>query len=277
MAQIRPIEIKVRPLTKEIADSASSQTQRYFRAFGDRALRQVNAKQGMAQYNARLAEEARQAILQAYDASGIGGGKPYRQNETSPKLKRYAGGAMRRALQSPGFYSTSASEIRLIDRSTLDRGAKQWYRLNFGAAPAGGRRAPAVGSMSFFGRASTARLSLEDYGPSKPFRVPQNGLGIWSNSFYGDSTSGIINVRSGGGALYIATRGMQLRSGRSDVQTVGAARQRLRGVFRPTMSQGIVGARFLDAGPRYLNQHWPKGFTDIVTDWIRDAKRVGKL
>ena len=270
------VTIRPRAISTEIAKSARTQTQRYFADFRDRALRQVDTKKGIAAMHRRLAEGAQDRIIQAYDASGIGGGKPYRHNEPEgSKLKRYANGAMKRGLKSPEFYFADDKEIRLINRKVMDRAAKQWYRLNFGAAPRGSSP-PNVGNMSFFGRKSGAGLSLSAYGPSEGFNTPNSGLGVWSTTALANSLGGPVIVARNGQYLYVVTKGMTLtRGGKS--QTVGGGKQRMRGVFKPVASQGIQGVRFLDEGIRYLNTEYPDAFTAIALGWIKSAKRAGKL
>ena len=70
-------------------------------------------------------------VMAAYKSSSIDRTHPYRWTGSAP-YRRYAKGAMERALSSEGMVSYDNRSMSLIGRESLDQIARQWYRLNFG-------------------------------------------------------------------------------------------------------------------------------------------------
>lgn len=201
------------------------------------------------------ATAARNAVISAYEASGIGTEFPsYRQNAKG-RLRRYSGGAMERAMRSPKFIAGDSRGIRFVDQDFMDRNAKQWYRLNFGALPKSSKD-PAVGSMRFFGKASSQRVELNGFGPSKPFIVPARGAGVFGVP--GAPDNGPVTP-SGRGILYIYRKGMKFKKGIPPRFVAGK------------VSKGIEGKRFIDAGAREINAVYPKLLTAMIRRWEADA------
>lgn len=227
----------------------------------NRSLSQSREKE-LKKVHQQTAKIAREAVISAYNSSGIGNDPSYRQNDRG-KLRRYSNGAMERALKSKGLIEGDGRGIRFIDKDIMDRTAKQWYRLNFGALP-GGSKNPSVGSMRFFGRASSQRAELTGFRPSKPFRVPAGGVqGFWSSTYAPSSNQPLkAAVRGQRGALYIRRKGMQT-TGKIPVT-----------FFRGQPSRnGIQGKRFLDAGARAINETYPKLVTEMIISWTDKARR----
>lgn len=208
---------------------------------------------------------AQEAVLSAYQASGIGTEFPsYRQRDTG-KLRRYSGGAMERAMRNKSFIMGDSRSIRFVDQDLMDREAKQWYRLNFGAAPRGSKN-PSVGSMRFFGKASSQRAELVGFPPSKGFRLPQGATPAFASSTFSATSRGEFTVSRGKsrGAIYIRTRGQKF--------TGKVPPKFLRGV--PT--RGIEGKRFLDAGARSINENYPRLLTAMIRRWEDTARKSMK-
>lgn len=216
----------------------------------------------LAKVHKKTALLARSAVLSAYEESGIGSGKSYRQNDPG-KLRRYSGGAMERAIKNKSFVVGDANGIAFIDKDMMDRTAKQWYRLNFGTLPKGSKN-PAVGSMKFFGKASSQRAELTGFGPSRAFGLPDGpGIGFWSSTYAKTSKGPLSASHSGRGAFYVRFRGQKFIGNRPPTS------------FKTLMSSGIQGKRFLDAGARSINAEYPRLLTGMIRDWeVKAAKAL---
>lgn len=135
-----------------------------------------------------------------------------------PLQGRYAGGALLRAIKAPDFFRATATGLQFINTSRLDREAKQWKRLNFGAG-AGAIRPPGRYEVSFNGLL-VATLGLTP-DPRPGFKMPPG--------------------------FFLGPNGRVQRGGEPGT-----------GMFyptgRPLMSPtyGIVGTNFLDAGVRRI-------------------------
>lgn len=97
---------------------------------------------------------------------------PYRVNATAKG--RDAGGRLENALSSGEFFRGTYDGIGFANRTMLDRQARQWHRLNFGALPdAGARSRPA--QITWQGLVVGA-IGLPT-APSRPFLMPR---GFWT-------------------------------------------------------------------------------------------------
>lgn len=84
------------------------------------------------------ADDVRRSVVASYRATVHRGAyvtpPGYRRNDTG-KNKRYAGGALDKALNDRKNYVVTTGGLALFDEQFLDSKARQWYRLNFGTAP----------------------------------------------------------------------------------------------------------------------------------------------
>jgi hypothetical protein len=122
----------------------------------------------------KLGARAQEAVVGRYNRQRRGP-SGYRAAGQNPKMRRYAGGRMLAALENrDNIYEATAQGITFLpDMDQLDREAKQWYRLNFGAEPGFGRR-PGRFDVSI---SNVFLFSLGfETGPSGPFRIPR---GFW--------------------------------------------------------------------------------------------------
>ena len=255
-----------------IMSEVSSQSEKQIAQGMSKFVKQLNRKieeskvKDLERIHKQTARLAQDAILEAYRGSGIGLTPSYRYQDRG-KLKRFSNGAMEKALKNSKLIESDATGIRFINQSVLDQLAPQWYRLNFGAAPRGSKNPP-VGSMRFMRKASSQRVELTGFKPSKAFNVPSGGVsGMWSSTFAASSNVPLRTLAkgSGRGALYIKRRGMKItgpRGGRVSPT-----------FFRNIESRGIQGKRFLDAGARSINIEYPKLLTAMVRSWEADAKK----
>jgi hypothetical protein len=277
--QAKPIAVDA--VNRAVAAQVKNGTIEIFQKYIASMLRNIDKREDLENMHRNLALGARAAILLEYDKHH--GKRPSYRNLDRGKLKRYSNKKLRKALDSPvrigdgpgrSLFSVSAAGIGLFDVKFLDDTAKQWYRLNFGALPAGSSL-PGQGSIRMFGRSSGKRLSLEGFGPSMPFYVPQalSSRGLWSREYLTSTNYKALskpgrNIRNGEpGALYVVGYG---KDGKP-----------FRGSFSPHLSKGITGTRFLDAGVRYINNNYGKertsngslGMVGVFKKWHEEAMR----
>lgn len=113
-----------------------------------------------------IGRRAQQAVLNAYAQTVTA-----RKRTPSYRLgDRYAGGRLRAAIASSSFYEATPRGLTFINRDVLDREAKHWHRLNFGAGArgGGGRRLYEIR----WGGLVAATIGFDD-GPSKAFGLPE--------------------------------------------------------------------------------------------------------
>lgn len=254
----------MRDISRQVNGQLSTRLQSYARSM----QRSVKTAAGVEQINREMAKAAQQAVITAYGESGIGKRPSYRSRDIG-KLRRYSDGAMNRALADPSFATVKGRIIYFGNIPMMDRKAKQWYRLNFGALPIGSKD-PDVGKMKFpkslGGRTSRKSANLNGFKASPRFKVPMSGIGVWSNNFiegtaYGSVTP-VARGSRGQGALYVGRVKIKRRandSGRSPF-------------FKSSVSaRGIQGKRFIDAGARYFNENYPKALAKNFREWNRRA------
>lgn len=136
----------------------------------------VNAAR-LAESNEVLANRMRRAVVSAYKANVIRRRGHVESYRVGGRGRRFAGGKLLAALESPSMARSSATQIRFIDARLLDRAARQWRRLNFGASPNIGRTTqaisrPAIPPLRFGQGRSFGSLRLAG-GPRRGFRVPE--------------------------------------------------------------------------------------------------------
>lgn len=155
-----------------------------FQTFSENYEKQVKqSRKTFAAAHVRAAERAQAAILLRYDETHEGR-ESYRTNPAEARLKRFAGGKLRRALSSPSFFQVSYNSVGLGNLDLLNSQAPQWARLNFGAGAAansGSKFSSGKGSggyssnFSRFFNAGATRL-VSQPGPRPGFTIPR---GFW--------------------------------------------------------------------------------------------------
>ena len=252
-----------------------------FNKFGD--------KKAFLKLNEEMAKGARNAVIQSYEKSDIGDGPSYRWNDTGVN-KRYSKGAMEKAFKDPGFITYDSQYIQFGVRAVLDKHAKQWYRLNFGASPA---TTPKSRFKVNFGDLDTTGLDLSSFGPSRPFKIPQRGRGFWSSKGFASTLGQSIpsTGREKGVAFYpllIDTKkdrqgvsnlmgqkisiGPKARESLQNRKIKPGSRTGMNSIRKPFVSsaptKGIKGTRFLEAGTNYINKNYPKALNRLIKSWI---------
>jgi hypothetical protein len=207
------------------------------------ALEQVtqSSRAQLQRVHFQLALEAQAATHRAYMAARATGrmAGPYRLSQ------RDAGGRLEQAILSPEFIRATYDGIGFANTDVLDRMARQWHRLNFGAGAAAG-----PGPRRFSVHWSSAVVGSFGFTdtPSAPFVLPQ---GFWVEP----GTKQRQSATARGGWFYPA-----------------------RGVGRVIQTKGIRAWQFLDAGMESIANNLGPAYEALYKDWFVSARRgVGPL
>lgn len=192
------------------------------------------------QIHQRVGDLAQQSVLRSYDQLVTARERPaskthYRAGQNRLPL------TLRKALGRKDFFEATPQGIRWGNVTMLDTQARHWYRINFGARPAG------TGSHARF-QVRFNNLVLASLGydepPSPPFFLPP---GFWLGP---EGREGRNVKRLGQDQFY---PGAPLGHGGLKGQRFGR-RQRVRRTL------GIKEKNFLDAGLRTIATEFPKGY-----------------
>jgi len=263
-------KIEVNDAVKQTSAEASTQLAQWVKKSFSNSLKSSEFRSRLATMHEELGEVARKEMIRAYKAGKKRGRKPYRFADTG-KLKRYSKGAMDKGLASDRLIVTSARGIG-FNFLELDRYAKQWARLNFGASPAGSKE---VGKekIKIFRKSLNDSPSLSRFGARPGFLVPSSPL----ISKKGSDKKGRGAVGVGSGKPFDRTP-----SARSIVQTPGGpyiyvypfkTKGLSKRSFKPKASKGIVGWRFLDKGIAKMNQEYGRKLTSVLEEYIKDSQK----
>lgn len=195
---------------------------------------------------------AQRSVVQAFThrknrRSGV---PPYRITPNLAKNKRYAGGALLRALQAPDFFRATPRGLDFINAGRLDQEARHWRRLNFGAGAVAGDPPQKFQVVSGSGLVIAA-MGLEP-DPRPAFILPR---GYWV-----DVTTGLQNIEGAHGT--------------SAFYPVGEYPPGVQGRGQPPIfTRGIVATNFLDAGVRRIAHELPRAFEGVA---MRQLMNAGK-
>ena len=231
-------------------------------AWTTNARQNVAKGAGMKKAHDDTARGIRKQLADGYDnRQPKMGSKTYRNQDPGAfRYRRYSGGKLAKALQSPQFIKSNKSGV-IFNWSALDKAAPQWYRINFGAKP--GKKAPFVNfqPMRFFKVQSDAKVTVADFPQSRRFRIPE---GYWSNTAAAKTTGTRLAAPSGSmgrnfypGALKPKpNRGVYLEEGR--------------------FTKGIDGTGFLNKSISYINTQYPRRVERLILDWL-DVKSINNV
>ncbi len=252
------------------------------------------------------AQSAQRAMLRAYATAhgrGTGGNAQSRTRNANGKL--YA------ALSNPAMIDWDKNTVSFINPAFLNQTASHWYRLNFGAGMRGiqeTRPARSDANIVFFNQA-VGNISLRGNRPSPTFAMPAGAFVIrgTSNPAPGaalrdfpavsrarvrDSLGGSAgnsetlwggpneSRRSGnipgGGSLdeFIADTGAnaglisQMRANTPSGGLFAGYGYSSNG----TLSRGIRGSHFLDAGIKRLSLELSRGYTRVMREWLEESR-----
>lgn len=242
-------QVAVRDSIAQVQSSANTELDRvvggYYRALASSISRNRDSR--LIRINTIAAQKAQSQIVAAFQATRKG------PSPTLERGDRYANGAMLKALSSPNFYKVTARGVGLIDAGYLDRVAKQWYRLNFGAGEVGGFSKRHGSHVIPFLGSTAGALSLQGYGPSKAFRMPSGAWLTTNMSLAGGTGRGDFSRR--GQDQFVPLKYLQRRTA----------------PFRGGMTSGIIGTAYLDPGVKTLARELGKGWTVLINEWFAEA------
>jgi hypothetical protein len=267
-------KIEVKDAVNQAASEANTQLAKWVKASFSTSLRSSAFRNQLAVMHEELGEVARKEMLRAYKAGKKRGRKPYRQADTG-KLKRYSAGQMEKGLNSDRLIVTSARGIG-FNFIELDKYAKQWARLNFGASPRGSKKAETE-KVKIFRRNLADSPNLSRFGARSGFVVPSSPLIAKKK---GSKRKGRGAVGVGSGKPYDRTP-----SARAIVQTprgpyIYVYPFKTRGLgqrsFKPKKSKGILGWRFLDKGIAKMNKEYGVKLTAVLNKYVADSQKNSK-
>lgn len=238
-----------------------------FAAAGEAATRKV----GMANKHGLIAQEAQTAVYGAYSRRYT---RPsYRQNDPS-RLS----GKMEEALQDKSLIIAQRDGLLMFNRSILDQKAAHWYRLNFGAQPAGRQKISKSYKLMFEGT-NLGELSLKNNRASGRFSMP---AGVFLDP--GGKVVSHDEFRRGIDQFY--TLGAFYRSliDRSvDANKIGLRPKETKAgrrgfdvrAPREVPTRGIVGGLFFDAGLKVVANKLPVLYSTLLDEWIAESEQKG--
>jgi hypothetical protein len=242
---------------------ASPELQAYFKGLSQ-ALDPNNRKSGIPSsaiidaYR-EIGLAAQRSVRAAYAARSPQRDLPaYRTTAKFARNRRYANGALLRAIGAPDFFEASAKGLKFINEDRLNREAKHWRRLNFGTA-GGNTVSPPREFRLDWGKlleaASPISVGLTpDIRPA--FRIPR---GVWISPGVFYPMSEIAGVGRTGAVVSVvgsrSSRGGFRRPGRV------SPRQHLKESGRPT--RGIASTNFLDAGVAAIARNLLPKFSEV--------------
>lgn len=273
-------EIITRAIVRSISAQATGEIAAYLARWARTGLLTVDQSEELTRVNKEAVEEARDAMLRRY--LSVSRRLSYRSKDPG-KLKRDADGAMIKALNQPGVFSATDKGIFFMDKSLMDKKARQWYRLNFGAYPAS-TPPRTIRAMKWKGRSVARPDFLKKYKPSEKFYMPK---GVFSQSF-GPSTRGIKSFKAsaerGYDAFYVIRKGFTAVHQKTfkDIET-GKTMKYKPTIIRPISNRGerlptkgIRGERFIEEGMAAFNDAYPKKIEELFKRWAEETTRKTK-
>lgn len=239
---------------------------------------------GMDPYNTKRVNTEIATAAQRSLIAGYAGRKPqrdlpsYREGATrsrGPNAKRFANGALLRAIGSPAFFKVTATSIHFINAELLGKEAKHWRRLNFGTQGGAALTPPARFDVRW-GDLLVGSMGLTpDVRPA--FRLPP-GVWVQPGIFY---PMGEIRDVQNRGDIYAK------EGGRGPAQSEALIRRRGRNApYGPPsppvagqvwnkrnsrMTKGIASTNFLDAGVKRLASETGLRYQGLVDEWLYDG------
>lgn len=204
----------------------------------ERIIRAGIAPQERQAIHERIGRKARDVTVARYKQT-LGNSLPGYRSGGNVKWRRYSGGRMLRALQSPRMYEATPDGLSFINVDHLSRAAAQWARLNFGAGSRGTGSLPRTTVR--IGNLIVASLGLDE--PARPaFTIPR---GYWLDA------SGQL-VRGGDAGVQFHLPGTGPREFRGKQYRNAEGKRVPIPFIRRQVTRGFPGRNFLDAGVRTI-------------------------
>lgn len=245
----------------------------------------IKARKGSfkSMYN-EIGRTAIEAVTSAYSSIDHGTEGPYRSSAPDP-YNRFSGGKLISALSSKQMYRASYDGLEFINQPFLDKNARQWKRLQYGAGPAKGykvhgRNRPSATRMVFFGK-SVGTLGLK--GAVQPnFNIP---IGVFNSEgftpiSYAKKQSEKAKKLKSNESKSVRAFGAQLEGSvrRSIALPADGTRyQRGQAILWPggPSRSGIAAQHFLDAGVSMVAKLAPAGNERLITLLAQEALEAG--
>ena len=173
--------ISLSEMLRNVNGAAAQSIQKQLNAFVRAWKYKWQRRGGITSAHQRAAEKAHTAIINnSLKAIGINADPDDKNRSTASGVwKRYSGGQFQLALADPANIQATVHGVGIINRPHMDRTAKQWYRLQFGATGTGGapdfadtaashrQRIP----IGIFGK-TLGYLDLRRFPASQAFEIP---------------------------------------------------------------------------------------------------------
>lgn len=197
----------------------------------------------------RIGTAAQRSLVASY------AGRRYRRPIGSYRVgDRYSGGALARALSNPDMVKATAFGLYFINVDRLDREARHWRRLNFGAGAGGAEGIEAPGQFPVTGMGLMIGLEPD---PRPSFTMPR---GLWLSR--GGVRQPPSTDRVGQDAFYLASGSGYEQSGGFGIRA-DAGR----------ITRGIASRNFLDPPVRLIGARLRPELEGLWDQVRRDNKR----
>lgn len=250
------LHVDVRNMLIAAANASNSATSRELVALARAMERNAVSARRTREINERIARLAQDRVLRSYDQiRAKSGGAPsgYRAGDRG-KFKRYSGGVLRAALAQRNFYKADRNSLAIINVPTLNRRAKQWRRLNFGAGRLGQMSPESRRYPLRISNLVVAELGLDE-GPRPGFFIP-TGYFVGPEGAPASPSIG----RLGQDAFYVAGRGPHRRA-----ITV-----------RRKATAGIRAEHFLENGVMTIAKELGPAYVRLATEVASEARGKGR-
>lgn len=209
----------------------------------------TSSKSQMAQVHTRIGRQMQDATVAAYRAH------PKRATPLYRESSRDAGGRLLAALRSPQMFRGTYDGIGFVNTTMLDKEARQWHRLNFGAKGTAGGGAITRAVTATWDGIVIGAFGFTDESSSKGFALPR---GVWVGA--GGEREQAGASRTG---MFYPQSERKLLSGRG---ILGRPNDR-------RMTKGIRAWNFLDEGVKVLAAELGPAYSDLYAGWFASASR----
>lgn len=203
----------------------------------------IGAKGDLNRVHVEIAAEVRQAVSDAY-RSEVESQRLTQPYQRFNRRSGYLGSVIRRR----DLVRADSGGLHFINQDALDKEAAHWARLNFGAGSEAGPQPGAVPIRLFGQETLEARLP---YGPSPGFVLPKG--------------------------FFI--HGGRARLPNSDHRGRGSTGNFIpsrKSPYEPTLTVGIRGRHFLEAGLEEMSRQFPIKYADLLNEWIQRGGRKAR-
>lgn len=231
----RALTLSVADMLAEAMADVTERTARQLSAMA-KVLAAGVAPERVQHANEKVGVEAQKSVLRSYNQVVTA----RRKQPSLPAYRlqsRFAGGALRRALDGPEFFLATAQGLAFGNVKELNREARHWARLNYGAGSVG-------------------------KGSRRQFQVK------WS-----DLVVGVISLDKPARPAFKAPTGYFVHGASGESQRFDEGRRGM-DQFRPRGSamhptRGIVARNFLDAGLKTIADEFPNRYQDLYRELFK--------